>query len=55
MKKDEIAEIPAKRHLSGMRTSGVKKSLSKANIIFYFFPAHTKIFRPLGQTFGTRR
>ena len=48
------AEIPANRHLSGVRTSGVKKSRSKGNIIFYFFPAYTKNFRPLEQTFGSR-
>jgi hypothetical protein len=55
MQKDEIAEIPAYRHLSSVHTSGVKKSLSKGKVIFYFFPAHTKSFRPLGQTFGSRR
>jgi hypothetical protein len=55
MEKDEIAEIPAYRHLSDVCTSGVKESLSKGNIIFYFFPAYTKNFRPLEQTFGSRR
>jgi hypothetical protein len=56
MEKDEIAEIPAYRHLSDVPTSGVKKkSLSKGKVIFNFFPAYTKNFRPLGQTFGSRR
>jgi hypothetical protein len=55
MEKDEIAEIPAYRHLSDVSTSGVKKSLSKGKVIFNFFPAYTKNFRPLGHTFGSRR
>jgi hypothetical protein len=39
----------AYRHLSDVHTSGVQKSLSKGNIIFYFFPAYTKNFRPVEQ------
>jgi hypothetical protein len=32
-----------------------KKSPSKGVLIFYFFPAHMQIFRPIGQSFGSRR
>ncbi len=49
-----FAEIPAYRHLSDVHTSGIKKSLSKGKVIFYFCPAHTTNFRFLGPSFVTQ-
>jgi hypothetical protein len=49
------AEAVLKHRVRNEQTSGQKKSLSKGVLIFYFFPAHMQIFRPIGQSFGSRR
>jgi hypothetical protein len=49
------AEAVLKQRVRNEQTSGEKKSLSKGVLIFYFFPAQMQIFRPIGQTFGSRR
>jgi hypothetical protein len=49
------AEAVLKHRVRNEQTSGEKKSPSKGILIFYFFPAHMQIFRPIGQTFGSRR
>ena len=49
------AEAVLKHHVRNEQTSGQKKSPSKGVLIFYFFPAHMQIFRPIGQSFGSRR
>jgi len=49
------AEAVLKHRVRNEQTSGQKKSPSKGVLIFYFFPAHMQIFRPIGQTFGSRR
>jgi hypothetical protein len=49
------AEAVLKHRVRNEQTSREKKSPSKGVLIFYFFPAHMQIFRPIGQTFGSRR
>jgi hypothetical protein len=49
------AEAVLKHRVRNEQTSGQKKSPSKGVLIFYFFPAHMQIFRPIGQSFGSRR
>jgi hypothetical protein len=49
------AEAVIKQRVRNEQTSGEKKSPSKGVLIFYFFPAQMQIFRPIGQTFGSRR
>jgi hypothetical protein len=49
------AEAVLKQRVRNEQTSGEKKSPSKSVLIFYFFPAQMQIFRPIGQTFGSRR
>ncbi len=49
------AEAVLKQRVRNEQTSGEKKSPSKGVLIFYFFPAQMQIFRPIGQTFGSRR
>ncbi len=49
------AEAVLKHRVRNEQTSGGKKSPSKGVIIYYFFPAHLQIFRPIGHTFGSRR
>jgi hypothetical protein len=49
------AEAVLKHRVHNEQTSREKKSPSKGILIFYFFPAHMQIFRPIGQTFGSRR
>ncbi len=49
------AEAVLKHRVSNEQTSGEKKSPSKGVLIYYFFPAHMQIFRPIGHTFGSRR
>jgi hypothetical protein len=49
------AEAVLKHRVRNEQTSGEKKSPSKGVLIFYFFPAHMQIFRPIGQSFGSRR
>jgi hypothetical protein len=49
------AEAVLKHRVHNEQTSGQKKSPSKGVLIFYFFPAHMQIFRPIGQSFGSRR
>jgi hypothetical protein len=49
------AEALLKHRVRNEQTSGEKKSPSKGVIIYYFFPAHMQIFRPIGHTFGSRR
>jgi hypothetical protein len=44
-----------KQFVRNEQTSGEKKSPSKGVLIFFFFPAQMQIFRPIGQTFGSRR
>ena len=44
-----------KHRVRNEQTSGEKKSPSKGVLIYYFFPAHMQIFRPIGHTFGSRR
>jgi hypothetical protein len=47
------AEAVLKHCVRNEQTGGQKKSPSKG-LIFYFFPAHMQIFRPIGQSFGSR-
>jgi hypothetical protein len=49
------AEAVLKHRVRNEQTSGEKKSPSKGVLIFYFFPAHMQIFRPIGHTSGSRR
>jgi hypothetical protein len=49
------AEAVLKQRVRNEQTSGEKKSPSKGVLIFNFFPAQMQIFRPIGQTFGSRR
>jgi hypothetical protein len=49
------AEAVLKHRVRKEQTSGKKKSPSKGVLIYYFFPAHMQIFRPIGHTFGSRR
>jgi hypothetical protein len=49
------AEAVLKHRVRNEQTSGEKKSPSKGVLIYYFFPAHMQIFRPIGHTFGSRR
>jgi hypothetical protein len=49
------AEAVLKHRVRNEQTSREKKLPSKGVLIFYFFPAHMQIFRPIGQTFGSRR
>jgi hypothetical protein len=49
------AEAVLKHRVCNEQTSGEKKSQSKGVLIYYFFPAHMQIFRPIGHTFGSRR
>jgi hypothetical protein len=49
------AEAVLKHRVRNEQTSGQKKLPSKGVLIFYFFPAHMQIFRPIGHTFGSRR
>jgi hypothetical protein len=49
------AEAVLKHRVRNEQTSGEKKSPSKGVLTYYFFPAHMQIFRPSGQTFGSRR
>jgi len=49
------AEAVLKHRVRNEQTSGEKKSQSKGVLIYYFFPAHMQIFRPIGHTFGSRR
>jgi hypothetical protein len=49
------AEAVLKHRVRNEQTSREKKSPSKGVLIFYFFPAHMQIFRPIGQSFGSRR
>jgi hypothetical protein len=49
------AEAVLKHRVRNEQTSGEKKSRSKGVLIYYFFPAHMQIFRPIGHTFGSRR
>ena len=49
------AEAVLKHRVRNKQTSGQKKLPSKGVLIFYFFPAHMQIFRPIGQSFGSRR
>ncbi len=49
------AEAVLKHRVRNEQTSGEKKSPSKDVIIYYFFPAHMQIFRPIEHTFGSRR
>jgi hypothetical protein len=44
-----------KHRVRNEQTSGEKKSPSKGVLIYYFFPAHMQIFRPIGHTFGSQR
>jgi hypothetical protein len=49
------AEAVLKHRVRNEQTSGQQKSPSKGVLIFYFFPAHMQIFRPIGQSFDSRR
>jgi hypothetical protein len=49
------AEAVLKQRVCNEQTSGEKKSPSKGVLILYFFPAQMQIFRPIGQTLGSRR
>ncbi len=49
------AEAALKHRVRNEQTSHEKKSPSKGVLIFYFFPAHMQTFRPIRQTFGSRR
>jgi hypothetical protein len=49
------AEAVLKHRVRNEQTSGEKKSPSKGALVYYFFPAHMQIFRPIGHTFGSRR
>jgi hypothetical protein len=49
------AEAVLKHRVRNEQTSGQKKLPSKGVLIFYFVPAHMQIFRPIGQSFGSRR
>jgi len=49
------AEAVLKHRVRNEQTSGQKKLPSKGVLIFYFFPANMQIFRPIGQSFGSRR
>ncbi len=46
------AEAVLKHRVRNEQTSGQKKLPSKGVLIFYFFPAHMQIFRPIGQSFA---
>ncbi len=49
------AKAVLKHRVRNEQTSGQKKLPSKGVLIFYFFSAHMQIFRPIGQSFGSRR